>query len=582
MATTGIDSSSLAISGLASGFDWQSFITSMVQAERAPESTMRSRQGTLQQRNSAYANIKTQLTTLQSDIDAFKDASLYTSRTAQSANTAAATVSADNGAAQGTYTFNFTQLATASTITGTSNVASPLSDTSDVSQLTLGLAGFSPPVTAGSFTVNGQQLQVTTANSLQDVLSAIESATATLPPDQQVTAAYDPKLDAITLSSAGTIILGSATDTSNFLQSARLSNNDSGFIQSSQPLGSITTGIPLASLRLQTPLTYDQDSGAGQFTINGVNIDFNANTDTVASVMSRINNSAAGVSLTYDASHDRFLLTSTATGNLGIALQDQPGSNLLDALGLSTTGLSRGKDLNYTINNGSPLTSHSNTITSDSSGLSGLTVTALQDNTPVTVTVASDTSQLQSALQTFLKDYNAVQSYISTQTASSTDATGKVSAGLLADDGLADDITASIRTAVFTPLNGLSGTFRHLADLGYQTNGYNNQLALPNSDQLTQALANHLSDVQQFFTDSDHGFVAKLDSALKSIIGDDGSLATHQTNLNKQSSGLDDQIARLEKTITADQARMTKEFQAMETAEAQINQQLSYLTKSFA
>jgi flagellar capping protein FliD len=50
--------------------------------------------------------------------------------------------------------------------------------------------------------------------------------------------------------------------------------------------------------------------------------------------------------------------------------------------------------------------------------------------------------------------------------------------------------------------------------------------------------------------------------------------------LTKQSSSIDTQIANLEKTIAADSAKYTKSFQAMETAQAQITQQLQYLTQS--
>ncbi|HWI58354.1 MAG TPA: flagellar filament capping protein FliD, partial [Bacillota bacterium] len=65
-------------------------------------------------------------------------------------------------------------------------------------------------------------------------------------------------------------------------------------------------------------------------------------------------------------------------------------------------------------------------------------------------------------------------------------------------------------------------------------------------------------------------------------IGTDGSLIAHQNSLTKQSASIDGQIAALEKSIQAEQARMTKEFVAMETAQAKINQQLAYLTKTFS
>ena len=63
-------------------------------------------------------------------------------------------------------------------------------------------------------------------------------------------------------------------------------------------------------------------------------------------------------------------------------------------------------------------------------------------------------------------------------------------------------------------------------------------------------------------------------------IGDSGTIINHQTSLTKQSSSIDAQIANLEKTITAESKQWTTAFQAMETAQARITQQLTYLTQS--
>ena len=45
----------------------------------------------------------------------------------------------------------------------------------------------------------------------------------------------------------------------------------------------------------------DGGSGNGEFLINGVQINFDASTDSVTDVLQRINNSAAGVTATYDS-----------------------------------------------------------------------------------------------------------------------------------------------------------------------------------------------------------------------------------------------------------------------------------------
>ena len=154
----------------------------------------------------------------------------------------------------------------------------------------------------------------------------------------------------------------------------------------------------------------DGGSGNGEFLINGVQIDFNASTDSVNDVLQRINDSAAGVTATYDAVNNRFDLTNKTTGDVGISLQDVTG-NFLTATGLSAGTLQRGNNLLYSINGGGTLTSQSNTIDGSSSGLTGLSITALAKGS-TTVSVSSDTATISDAINSFVTDYNAVPSFI--------------------------------------------------------------------------------------------------------------------------------------------------------------------------
>lgn len=566
--------SDLSLSGLASGFDWKSFVDQMVSVERSPETALLTNQSKLNTKNNAFGTIKSLMTTLQSKLAALKDPTLYDSRTSSSSDTSVATASVSTGAAAGTYTFNISQLATASQIRGASNVASPLSATNDVSALKLSDANFPAVVTAGTFTVNGKQITIATDDTLQAVFDKISTATG-----NTVSGSYDSASDKIVLTSSSEIILGSATDSSNFLQTARLTNNGTGSISSSLSLGSVRLTDTLNATDFNTPIS-DGGSGAGEFKINGVSISFNASTDSVANVISRINASSAGVTASYDTVNDRFVLASKATGDMGIALEDVTG-NFLSATGLSAGTLSRGNNLVYTINDGDTLTSQSNTITEASSGISGLSVAVSKEDSSTTVTVGNDTGAIKTAVQDFISAYNKVQSMVDSYTASSTDSTGKVSAGILAGDSDAQSISGSLRKLVYTTISGLTGSINHLDDLGIQTNGKDSTISLANETALTDALSNHLADVKDFFSNATSGLAIGMDSFITKTIGDNGTLITHQDNLTKQASAIDDQIEKMERIIAADKARMTASFVAMETAQAGINQQLAYLTKTF-
>ena len=123
------------------------------------------------------------------------------------------------------------------------------------------------------------------------------------------------------MTSSSPIVLGNTNDTSNFLQVAQLYNNGGDTVTSASALGGINLNSVLSSANFATPIT-DGGSGNGQFLINGVAINFDASTDTVSSVLQKINDSAAGVTATFDAADNKIQLTNTTTGNVGISLQD--------------------------------------------------------------------------------------------------------------------------------------------------------------------------------------------------------------------------------------------------------------------
>ncbi len=572
-STSGVD---LSISGLASGFDWKTVVSQLAQAERAPEAVWSRNQTAINRKNSAFTIIKSYLSQLQTSVKALNDTSLYDSRSAQSSTATVATAAASTGALTGTFNFNIAHLATAAAQTGTGSISKVISPTGDLSSVTVGTAGFATSATGGTFTVNGAQVSIASTDSLQSVFSKIATATS-----NAVTASYDNVADKITLTSAvpgNEIILGSGSDTSNFLSVAKLYNNGGDSITSTATLGRLDLSDTLASADLQTSVT---GGTAGEFKINGVSVTFNTTTDSTQNVLDRINASSAGVTAAYDPVNNRFTLANKNTGDTGISLTDVTG-NFLAATGLSGGSFTHGQNLAYTVNGGSTLVSQSNTIDSSSSGITGLSVSALTSGA-TTISVGTDTSVIETNLQKFITAYNNVQSYITSNAATSTDANGKVTAGTLTGDVDAAGIATTLRANSLSPVSitGLSATLSQLAGLGIKSNGQNNTITLADSTALDTALAGNLSTVKTLFTDSTNGLAVKLNKFLDNAIGDSGTITAHQTALTKSSTAIDKQIANLEKSIATDAAFWTKAFQAMETAQAKNNQDLSFLNKNF-
>jgi flagellar hook-associated protein 2 len=567
----------LGLSGLASGFDWRTLVNQLADVERSPQKRLRAEQGTLFNRNNAFGSIKTQLSVLKNRTENLSSNDVLQARKATVSDSSILSATASAGAASGTYAFNVTQLATASKTAGALGVGANLYSSTNVSSGMLASKGFNPPIGAGTITVDGKQITIDpTVDTLKDVFDRIDAATTS-----NIKGSYDATTDRITLNrlNGDPLVVGSATDTSNFLSVARLSNNGTSELVSASSLGSVTPANALSSANFQTAVS-DGGAGAGEFKINGVSIAFNATSDSVQNLMDRINASAAGVNMSYDRVNDQFTLTNKVTGNLGVAVEDVTG-NFLAAAGLASgSTFIAGNDALYTINGGSVLNSHSNTLTEETTGIEGLSIALLKTGTS-TISLASDTSAIKGAIKNFIEDYNRAQSTIDSLTSSSTDSAGKVTRSTLAGDTDANEIASKLRAISYNQATGLTGTLNSLAKIGIDTTGDSDQLTLGDETALDDAIANHLSELKTLFNDPDKGIATQLNAYLEKMIGEDGALITKQDALTKQSSAIDTQVTDLEKRVQSNRQRLIDSFVQMETAQQTINQQLKFLQQRF-
>lgn len=559
----------LQVAGLASNFDWKSFVDQIMDVERTPADRLEREKATNAQKVNLLSTLGTKLTALQDSVQALQAGTLFGKRSATSAtsnSTWGSTAATDT--AVGSYTFAVSQLATTASLRGSNNVASGLNPSSnDVSGLTLANLPLGQAITAGTFTVNGEQVTIALTDSLQDVFDAIDTATG-----GDVTASYDFTTDTVTLTSATTdVMLGAANDTSNFLRALKLGNNGTDTVESSGRLGTAKTSAALASANLATAITAVDGSGVGTFSINGVDISYDVDTDTLTTVLERINDSDAGVSATYDAVNDRLTLTNKSTGDLGISVSESAGG-LLGALGLTSgTTFTRGDNAEFTLNNGDTLTSLSNTLDETAHGITGLSVTVKSEETQ-TITVAADTSAMKAKIEAFMEDFNDVQSFLDSNTRVSTDAKGKVSAAVLSGNREIQEWARSLRSLAFADVSGMSGAIKRLNDLGLDFKAGTNELEIDNETALDDALAEATGDVADFFTSASTGFSATLDEFLESITEQNED---QQERINTANTSLDEQIAAIERRLAQQRAVMESAFIAMETAQSKIKQQQS-------
>ena len=563
----------IQVSGLSSGINWQSIISELVTADSAGINAVKAQQAKVNLQGSALGSLGTDLTSLSSAVFTLEDPTTYGGVVAGSATSGSTWISsAQNGTQIGSTVLDVSQLASTAQLQGAGTISSKLSPTSDVSGLTLATLGVAQPITAGTFTVDGHAITLTTSESLQDAFTAISTATS-----GEVTAAYDPSTDKVTLTDAGTspVVLGASNDTSNFLAALKLNNNGLPVTTSSAALGAVQLSKPLVSSDLKTALAGQDGSGNGSFAINGVSFSYNVNTSSLSTILGQINSSSAGVTASYDAGHDRIVLTNTKTGDTGIGVSDTTG-NLLTALGLggSSPTLVRGTNAQFTVNGGALQTSASNTLSGTDLGVSGLTVTVNSKDTQ-TIVVQNDPTAVQTAIQNFITNFNSLQSDIKTDTKITT-GNGTVVSSVLSGNHDVSDWGSTLQATAFSAGSGLTGTaITSLDALGIDFDGTTGQLKIADSGKLTQALTQNPTAVQAFFRTAHTGFGSVMNKAITDVISQNTS---EVQNFQSQSKDLATHITAMQTELNAEQARLETEFQAMETALANLQNQTSALT----
>lgn len=600
----------MSISGLASGFDWKSVVDQLTAVERTPQNAVRIEQSTLAKRRDALGQIASQLNDLQTKATALGESSLYTRRSVSTSDATVASVSAATGAVTGSYSINVATLATpASWLGASSGIINPL-HSQDVNTYTgnppvavnsatgpvLSEAGWGSSLTAGTVTIGRRNasgvvtnttVTVATTDTLKDLLVKLDAAIGSTRNVSGSTggATYSTSNDQVTLAPVAgeSLILGAPSDTSNLLSCLKLFTPASGASAvSDSKLGSLKLASALSSQPLVTPLAYGTTATTGNFSINGVSIDYSSSS-TLSSVLNSINDSAAGVQASFDSGMNRIVLKNKEPGNRGVVLSESSGSNFLTAFGLTSLKggtLSSGTDLEYSINGGATAKARSNTITDADSGLTGLTITAFKVGT-TTIASANDTGAVRSAVDALISSVNRVQSLISSLTVSNRDAAGKITAGVLAYDQTVFQLGSNLRSLLAPQLSGgPSTTIRGLTDLGYSTSGYTNELSATNSAALTGALSGQLTEVQKFFSTTTTGLSARITTFVKPMVDEiSGTLPQRQKGLTEQSTRLDEQLVAMERRVQANRERLLAGFRAMEAAQAKSNSQIQFLNQ---
>lgn len=223
---------------------------------------------------------------------------------------------------------------------------------------------------------------------------------------------------------------------------------------------------------------------------------------------------------------------------------------------------------------GQPMTSATNTIIDV---IPGATITLKTSNIgePITLSVSENSVAVKSQIAALVDGYNALISLINEQT--SYNAETKVS-GTLFGDSLITGIERQIRNTLTDLVDNSTSSYTSLASIGITTNR-DGTLELENS-KLETALADDYAGITTLFSDDPNGLAFKVDIILENYLQTSGTIDGRTDSINDKLKGITEERAALDFRSAKLEARLFKQFNAMDLIVAQLNSTGNFLTSA--
>lgn len=383
-----------------------------------------------------------------------------------------------------------------------------------------------------------------------------------------------------------------------------------------------------------------------EFTINGKQIKLDVKADTsINDVVNKINSAGAGVIANYDATLDRFFLYSEKTGDasrvdfsgstakgldfFGNKLQlgaDLANANPADSdyqkkvskNGLSALVVLDGVEMKQDSNQFQVSSVFYNLKTKSPQDADGYIATKIAIKPDIEKTIAN--------VKAFVDDYNSFLSVYNTELTEDkyrdfmpltdeqkkdlkdseiTAWEAKAKSGMLRRDPILTQTVETLRLSFVEPVKGLTGKYRSAVDIGIGTGKYidsegnfNSEFKNPgklyvDEKTLREALEQDPDAVFKIFgTSGDtveesgvaNKLYAQLNTAMSRLKVESGlpDSVDKTSNLAKQLTSYNNQLASMMDSLTATEERYYKQFNAMETALANLSKQSSWLAQQFS
>ena len=336
-----------------------------------------------------------------------------------------------------------------------------------------------------------------------------------------------------------------------------------------------------ASLTSQPVTSANSALGTGTLTIAVGSASIAVNIDSTNSSLSGIaaainsapNNPGVTASIITASDGSRLVLNGTATGAAStITVTPSGGDGGLSSLAFAQTQAAQ--DASFSIN-GFASTSPSNLV---SNAITGVTINLLQPSaaaTPTTLSVSPDTSSAQAAIDKFVSGLNGVLSSIQTLTAYDP---STQTAGPLNGNATLEAFQSQLTNVLDQVTHAGAAGVNSLADLGITANTDGSYSV--DDTKLGNTLTSSLASVGNLLGGAT-GIATKLDNLIDGYTKPGGLLDSINQGLQTGLKSVATQQAQLTAQLSAYSATLTAEYNAVDTAVAQLKETQTYLNAEF-
>lgn len=438
-------------------------------------------------------------------------------------------------------------------------------------------------ISSGKLTVyeNGRKADINISDD--ETFSSFQSKLATAFSDLRV-GFEDGFLKIYSDNANSNISIGATSDKSNFVAITGIHSVQGNEQSSSRQLYKMGDKTTLGTEGIFRALGDGEKIQAGSFKVGDADIYIQEEngqiTTTMADIVSQINASDKSLATAYwDSIDGKLVIKSTLTGASAVNIEAGT-TNLTDVLGLTDgdnlvmNSQAIGKNAVLTIN-GASYTSLSNNVTSDSTGITGLTINlkGLTEGSAVQLTVKRDTETLKNAVQNVVDGYNELISNIDTVIAKD---------GKLKNQSLLKLIRNNIRTAMTSSDSGTS-VFKNLSSIGIKaSDAAAGNISTSNSaitllsldaDEFLKAFESDGEAVKALLIGSNDasgavinkGIFTKVEELIESALtAGSGYFATANNAYNSEKENISQKIIKGTAAIEKYRVRLEKKFSAMD------------------